>query len=143
LTSGQSPTILETTPGEPGAVLRVIESARPLDVRSARPERLRVTVEATGPAAVVLSQLADPQWQGSWIGPGGERPATIVPVFARPGERGWQALTVPGPGRWTLQLEYRARDVQEGLIVSGLSFLIGLGVFLRAGRNPCNEGGRA
>jgi hypothetical protein len=108
-----------------------------------RPERLEVTVEAEGPAAVVLSQLADPQWRGRWVGPAGEGPATIVPVFVGPEERGWQALTLPGPGRWTLRLEYRARDVQEGLIVSGLSFLIGLGVFLRAGPNPLREGGRA
>jgi hypothetical protein len=33
-------------------------------------------------------------------------------------------------------MEYRARDVQVGLIVSGLSFLVGLGLFLRAGPNP-------
>ena len=139
LTSDESPTILETAKGEPDVVLRVFQSAKPLAIRSPRPERLDVTVEAGGPAALVVTQLADPQWQARWIGPDGrERPAAIVPVFVRPGEHGWQAVTLPGPGRWTLQMEYVARDVQLGLIVSGLSFLvlIGLGVFLRPGRHP-------
>ena len=35
-------------------------------------------------------------------------------------------------------MEYIAHDVQAGLLVSGVSFLvlIGLGVFLRPGRQP-------
>ena len=125
--------------GEPVAVLRVLATAKPLEARSPRPERLDVTVAADGPAMVVVTQLADPQWQGHWIGPDGrERPAPIVPVFKRPGEHGWQAVTIPGPGRWTLRMEYVALDVQAGLLVSGVSFLvlIGLGIFLRPGRPP-------
>jgi hypothetical protein len=142
LTSGRPPTILDTVAGEPGPVLRVLDSARPLTVRSERPEQLEVTVEADGPAAVVVSQLADPQWSGRWMEPAGEAAATIAPVFTRPDERGWQATTVPGPGRWTLRLDYQARDVRQGLMVSGLSFLIWLGAFLRAGRTPdFHEGG--
>jgi hypothetical protein len=139
LTTNRSPTILETAGGEPDAVLRVLEPAKRLPVRTVRPERLDVTVEAHGPAAVVVTQLADPQWQARWVGyDGGDRPAAIAPAFVRHGEHGWQAVTVPGPGRWTLQMEYIARDVQAGLIVSGVSFLvlIGLGVFLRPRRSP-------
>jgi hypothetical protein len=138
LTTEHSSTILETVSAlaEPRDVLRVLESATPLSVRSLRPERLELEVESAGPAAVIVTQLADPQWQARWSGSQGDRPARIVPVFAGRGEHGWQALTVPGPGRWTLHLEYVARDVQFGLIVSGLSFLVftATWAFLRPGR---------
>jgi hypothetical protein len=136
LTAGRSATILEASTGEPDAVLGVLETAEPLAIRLARPEQLELTLESRGPAVVVLSQLADPQWRGRWLGTSGTRPAAIAQGFARPHELGWQAVTVPGPGRWTLRMEYQARDVQVGLIVSGLSFLIGLGIFLRPGRKP-------
>jgi hypothetical protein len=138
LTDGDSLTILETAGAEPGTVIRVLEGARPLEAVAPRPERLDVAVAVEGPAAVVVSQLADPQWRARWIGPDGvERPAAVRPVFAGPREHGWQAAVVPGPGRWSLRMEYDARDVAMGQLVSGTSLLalIGLAVMLR-GRPP-------
>jgi hypothetical protein len=122
-------------------VFGVLKSAMPLDLRTQTPERLELNVDAPGPAAVIVTQLFDPQWQGRWIGPDGrERPAPVVPVFKSLESYGWQMIHVPGPGRWTLRLEYVARDVQAGLIISGLSFLvlIGLAVVLWPGR-PSQE----
>ncbi len=138
LTAGRSAAMLEAV-SEPLAVLSVLASAKPLESRSTRPERLDVTVQADGPAMLIVTQLADPQWQGRWIGPNGrDRPARIVPVFKRRGEHGWQSVAIPGPGAWILHMEYVASDVHAGLLVSGVSFLvlIGLGVFLRPGRHP-------
>jgi hypothetical protein len=59
-----------------------------------------------------------------------------------PGEHGWQRVLVPGPGRWTLRLDYVARDVQLGLIVSALSLLVllGLWIYLGSGRPFSEEG---
>jgi hypothetical protein len=136
---------IEAGSGAVAKVLEVFESARPLTVQSTRPERLDVTVDVEGErdASVLITQLADPQWEGRWISSEGrERPAQIRPVFRTTGEFGWQAVDVPGPGRWTLHLEYGARDVHMGLIVSGVSFLVlvGLGVVLRPVPQPVQGG---
>jgi hypothetical protein len=143
LTAERSPTILESAPAEPSAVWRVLEGAEPLEVKTLRPERLEVTVEAVDRAAVIVSQLADPQWQARWVGNGGAKPAVIVPVFAGRGEHGWQAVELPGPGRWTLHLEYVASDVRIGLMASGLSWLAAVLIFIGSGRGTSREGGRA
>jgi hypothetical protein len=141
LTTPGLPTSLKWPGREPEVVTRVLESARPLELHGQVPERLELKLDADGPAAVIVSQLSDPQWQGRWIGPDGrEWPARVLPVFGdwtRHGY-GWQIVNVPGPGRWTLRLEYVARDVQAGLIVSGVSFLVlsGLAIVLRPRHHP-------
>jgi hypothetical protein len=141
LTSPRAAAILKPTASDDD-VLAIcgLGSTVPLETRSARPERLDVAVElepGTAASAVVLvSQLAEPQWRAHWIGIDGRTlPAAIQAVRTNAREWGWQAVKVPGPGRWTLRLEYVARDVQVGLIVSGVSFLVlaGLGIFLRPG----------
>jgi hypothetical protein len=137
LTDRRAATMLDAAPGEPEAVLSVLEAAAPLELISRTPEWVELRVVARGGAAVIVSQLADPQWQGRWIGPDGRaQPAPIRPVFRGRGRFGWQAVNVPGPGPWTLHLDYVARDVRAGLIVSGISFLVwlGLAVFLRPRR---------
>ena len=75
---------------------------------------------------VIVSQLADPQWTARWIGVDGqeERPGEILPAFRKEGQPGgWQCLAVPPPGRWTLRLEYDARDVAEGAAISTIAWL--------------------
>jgi hypothetical protein len=137
LTQRGLPAILDPRQAELEQVDGVLKSARPLDLRAQTPERLEVDVEAGGPAAVIVAQLSDPQWQARWIDPGrGEQQAPVRPVFTDRSGYGWQAVDVPGPGRWTLRLEYVARDVQAGLIISGVSFLVlaGLAILLRPER---------
>jgi hypothetical protein len=139
LTARGLPTILESPAREPEVVTRVLAPGHPLALHSQVPERVELNVEANGPAAVIVSQLSDPQWQGRWIGRNGrEQPAQVLPVFGNRSGYGWQTINVPGPGRWTLRLEYVARDVQAGLIISGVSFLVlaGLAILLRPGRPP-------
>ena len=75
---------------------------------------------------MIVSQLADPQWTARWIGLDGqgEFDGEILPAFrkgSRPG--GWQRVAVPAPGRWTLRLEYDARDVAEGAAISTIAWL--------------------
>jgi hypothetical protein len=131
------PTMLKSAQDEPEAVARVLEKATPLERRGEVPERIELSVDASAGAAVIVTQLFDPQWRGRWIGADGRaQRATVLPVFMSREGHGWQRIDVPGPGRWTLHLEYVARDVQAGLLISGLSFLvlIGLAFVLRSGR---------
>ncbi len=50
-------------------------------------------------------------------------------------------MRVPEPGAWTLLLEYRGRDVQEGLIVSALAWWVGILAYRRFGRGPHSSRG--
>ncbi len=77
-------------------------------------------------AWVIVSQLADPQWQARWIGLDGqgEYDGPILPTFRKGGEPGgWQRVEVPGPGRWTLRLNYDAHDVAEGMAISIIAWV--------------------
>ncbi|MBV8556653.1 MAG: hypothetical protein JO116_13915 [Planctomycetaceae bacterium] len=141
LTSSRGMMILESRSGDPKSVLGVLGRATPLATRAPSPERMEVDVVAKGPALVVVSQLADPQWRARWSGRGGERPATIVPVFRGDRAVGWQGVRVPEPGAWTLHLEYRGWDVQEGLIVSALAWWVGILAYRRFGRGPHSSRG--
>jgi hypothetical protein len=134
LTEGGATDILESWSGDPTAVIDLVEHATPLTIQADRPERLDIAVQAEGPARMLVSQLADPLWEARWVGPGGDRPATIVPVLRLPGQGGWQAVTVPGPGAWTLRLEYSGRDVREGLIASAVAWALGIASFFLLGR---------
>jgi hypothetical protein len=110
--------------GDPDRVLKLLDRAVALESRSPVPERMEIEVPAEGPGTVVISQLADPQWRASWIGPAGAQAATIARAFG-----GWQGVTVPGRGRWTLVLEYEARAERIGLIVSALAWSAGFVAF--------------
>ena len=82
---------------------------------------------------VVLSSTFDPEWRGWWTDAGGDRrPAEVVKVLG-----GWQGVAVPGPGRWTLNLEYPGRAVRDGLAVASLAWSVwgmAYGWLLVAGR---------
>ncbi|MDR3637266.1 MAG: hypothetical protein P4L84_25905 [Isosphaeraceae bacterium] len=130
---------------EVGKVLALFKQATPLVWRSIAPTRVEVNVESKGPDVVIVSQLADPQWRARWVGKTGERDAEIRAVFRAPGQGGWQAIRVPEPGTWTLRLEYDARDVRQGLAVSGVSWLFVIGAVVVSGRrerDSSNEGQR-
>jgi hypothetical protein len=142
LISDRARGILENWSGDPGQVLDLFGGARPLGTRSTVPERLEIDVPVEGAGAVVVvTQLADPQWRARWVGPNGERDAAIAPVFRLPRHEGWQAVAVPEPGRWTLRLDYDARDVRQGLVVSGLAWLLGVWTYLRFGRTSGSRRG--
>jgi hypothetical protein len=120
------PGVLDEWSGDPKEILAIFRGAQPLAAESSRPEEL--TIELTGEAAswVIISQLADPQWRARWESPdrsvSGEQ--EILPTFAKGGEPGgWQRVKVPGPGRWTLRLEYDASDAAFGLAVSTFAWL--------------------
>jgi hypothetical protein len=84
----------------------------------------------------VISELADPEWEAVWTGPVGDRPAVLSRAFGAPGKGAWQAVAVPGPGRWTLRMMYRGRDVTVGLAVSATAAALGALAYLRYGRGP-------
>ena len=94
---------------------------------------------------MVISQLADPQWEATWSGPGGPRAAAIQPAFGRAGQGAWQAVEVPAAGEWTLRMSYHGRDVGTGLIVSALAASALAVVWVVSARAPTDrpEGERA
>ena len=102
-------------------ILAIFDGAQPLDAECSRPEEWTISVDDREWGWVIVSQLADPQWQAHWIGLDGqgEHDGPILPTFRKENEPGgWQRVKVPGPGRWTLRLNYDARDVVDGVTIS-------------------------
>jgi hypothetical protein len=77
---------------------------------------------------VVLPRTFDPEWRARWTGPSGDRPAEVVRVLG-----GWQGVSVPEPGRWTLHLDYPGRAARLGLAVSTLAWGIWFVFYWRVG----------
>ena len=120
------PAMIEESSGDPRDDPGDPRHRRAIGVESARPEEWTISVATDDPAWVIVSQLADPQWTARWIGLDGQGVLTaeILPAFrrgSRPG--GWQCIAVPASGRWTLRLEYDARDVAEGAAISTVAWL--------------------
>ncbi|WP_406700056.1 hypothetical protein V5E97_14560 [Singulisphaera sp. Ch08] len=126
LTTGRRAEILESRSSQTEHVLQTLRDASPLPIERVSPTQVDVTLDVTGPAFVVVSQLADPQWRARWIGPVGERDAPIRPIFMGKNDVGWQVVETPGSGRWTLRMDYVARDVRIGLIISGIAWVLGI-----------------
>jgi hypothetical protein len=127
LTAVSLPAMLEIWEGDIEPLLKLLDQASPLREESRGNQLMDVSVDADAPGWVIITQLADPQWRARWLNRDGqgEIPAEILPAFRRNGsEGGWQRIRVPGPGRWTLHLEYVATDVSQGLAISSVSWLI-------------------
>jgi hypothetical protein len=107
------------------------QRATPLPFQSDVPERaeVNVTVADQSPAMIVLSTTFDPEWRAWWSSTSVERrPAEVVKVLG-----GWQGVTVPEPGRWTLHLEYPGQAAKVGLAVSSLAWIVWVVALLRIG----------
>ena len=127
LTAVSRPAMLEIWAGDLEPLLELFDQAAPLREESRGAQLMDVSVDADAPGWVIVTQLADAQWRARWLGRSsqGEFPAEILPTFRRNrGEGGWQRVRVPGPGRWTLHLEYVASDVAWGLAISSASWLV-------------------
>lgn len=125
LTEVTRPAMLDSWSGNVESVLELFDRARPLKLERPSPEHVELAVEVDSPGWVLITQLADPQWHARWKDEAGlEVPAEILPTFRRStSEGGWQRVQVPGPGRWTLHLDYQAHDVREGLAISAVAWL--------------------
>jgi hypothetical protein len=117
-----------------GRLLQRMRTGRPLPLRSTVPERVTLEVEADGAGFVLITQLDDPNWEGTWSGPAGERPAALVRLFGNAQGAGWQATQVPGPGRWTLRLAYRPRSATRGLAASLVAWCLWAMAYWKLGR---------
>ncbi len=137
LTGESRAAILGVWSGNPSRVLDALRGAAPLDVLAADAGHREVRFRCDGPALVVLSELADPQWHAGFVTPGGaRRPTPLLRAFGRSNQGAWQAVQVSGRGNWTLRLRYRAYDVEQGLAVSGAAWTLLAWLWLRRGRGP-------
>jgi hypothetical protein len=117
---------LDDWSGDPREILAVLDRAQPLSAESRAPEDWSITVSVDEPGWVIISQLADPAWKAVWVGRDDEREidAQIIPTFCKPGEPGgWQRVSVPGRGCWTLRLEYDATDLVDGLAMTTVAWV--------------------
>ena len=131
---GDLPAPLRET--DASTMLGVFQKARPLATESPRPGSRSVELEnAPSSGWLIVTELSDPQWTGHWIGHDGqgEKPARIVPVFHGPYAWGWMGIQTPGPGRWSLVLDYDAADVRQGRFLSAAAWTIWLGGLALAG----------
>lgn len=134
LTTERRAEILESRASQTEHVLATLRDASPLPIERVSPTQVKVTFDVTGPSLVVLSQLADPQWRARWVGSEGEREAPIRPIFPAKNDVGWQGVETPDSGRWTLRMDYEARDVRIGLIVSAIAWVGGVLVYILTSR---------
>jgi len=119
------PSLLETWSGDPRDILPLLDTAEGLAAESPRPEEITISVDATEPGWVIVTQLADPQWKAHWLDEGGRDygEAEILQAFHKRDEPGgWQRVEIPRPGRWVLRLTYDAWDVSVGLAISVLAW---------------------
>jgi hypothetical protein len=118
--------VLDEWSGDPREVLAILEGAKPLCPEAPSPEQWSIRVTCDEPAWVIVSQLADPAWKAVWIrrNDQGESDAQIIPTFRKRDEPGgWQRVSVPGRGDWTLRLEYDAGDLVDGLAISTVAWV--------------------
>jgi len=118
--------VLDNWSGHSQEVLAIFDGAQPLVAECSRPEEWTISVDDREWGWVIISQLADPQWQAHWTGLDGqgEYDGPILPTFRKENEPGgWQRVKVPGLGRWTLRLNYDARDVVEGVAISIIAWV--------------------
>jgi hypothetical protein len=123
LTAIARPEMLDSWNGDVEALLKVFDAATPLESASDSPLRLDVAVEVESPGWVIVTQLADPQWQARWSGAGAEyAPGEVLATFRRGRtDGGWQRVRVPEPGRWVLHLDYVATDVRQGMLITAVA----------------------
>ncbi|SIN86173.1 hypothetical protein SAMN05444166_1319 [Singulisphaera sp. GP187] len=124
LTTERKAEILKSRTSQTEQVFHTLRDATPLPAERVSPTQVNLTIDVAGPAVVIVSQLADPQWRARWVGPEGERDAPIRPIFTAKDDVGWQVVETPDSGRWTLRMNYEARDVRIGLIVSTIAWAV-------------------
>jgi hypothetical protein len=137
LTGEDDESMLEEWSGEAQDLLPMFDRAWPLAAESTRPEDWSIPVQADGPGWVIVSQLDDPQWSAHWssLDSPFEDDWEIRPAFRKSGETagGWQVITVPGRGRWSLRLKYEPRDLVDGTATSIVAWIAWAFVALAAG----------
>jgi hypothetical protein len=91
---------------------------------------------ANGHELWLIAQWADPSWQAQISNNQGQwQPAPIISLAG-----GWQAVEVPGPGQWRLELTYKPASATLGMRISAISwtiFIIGM-LYLKLFRPSAN-----
>jgi hypothetical protein len=127
ITDASAPILEHPWSGDPREILTLFESASPLIAKNPNPESWSIEVDGTETESlVVISQLADPQWNAYWISRDNDRrfDDVVRPVFFKNNEPGgWQSVRVPGKGHWTLHLEYEALDLAQGAAISTVAWV--------------------
>ena len=134
LTDASSAAILSHGTHPPAEVFEATAGAVAVTVLSADPEHRTITVHADRPSLLVLSQLADPEWQAFLVRSEETVPCEPLPAFRGPDGGAWQAIRIPEAGDWSVRMVYRGRDVYQGLAISAVAWMIFSVIWFRFGR---------
>ena len=111
---------------DPRSALATLDRAKPIAWSSDRPDVARLVVDAGGPGSLVLAQLDYPRWRATV----GGKVSPIARAFG-----GWQAVPIPGAGRWEVEFRYDASRDWACLAVSGLAWGAWGLLYWRGGRS--------
>lgn len=101
-----------------GTWLTALEHARPVEEHLGPTGGSRVAASADGRDVLVFSRTYDPQWQ-----PNLQTALLGTTVAIEPVAGGWQAIRLPGPGRWEVDLRYEPRAERAGQTLGFLSLM--------------------
>ena len=125
-TWGNETRILGEWSGRARDVLGAMEGARGVEVRVVDPETREAVFETNGAALLVLSELADPEWEAELGGVA----AGVERAFGRVNQGAWQAVRIPGAGEWKVKMSYRGRDVRQGMWISAGALVVMAGLMV-------------
>jgi hypothetical protein len=140
MTDESSAAILENRPRGPTEVFETLKDAEVVSMHMPDPEHRRLRVLAYRPSILVLSQLADPEWQAVLERNGQTTVCEPLPAFPGPDGGAWQAIRIPEAGEWSVRMVYRGRDVYQGLAISALAWMTFAYIWFRFGRERQGRG---
>jgi hypothetical protein len=133
LTDKTPAAILESRARPPTEVFKALKDAEVVSMLMPDPEHRRLSVLAYRPSILVLSQLADPEWQAILERNGQTTICEPFPAFPGPDGGAWQAIRIPEAGEWSVRMVYRGRDVYQGLAISAIAWVIFASAWFRFG----------
>ncbi len=99
--------------------IEVVRRARPLAMKSDRPERVSIELECSEPSIVLVSQIGVPGWTARGISGGRSSRISVEAALG-----GMQAIRIPAAGKWTLELEYEIPEFLPAAAITATSWLL-------------------
>jgi hypothetical protein len=91
--------------------------AKPVTQVRSEPESKEYALDCTGPGMLILSELAYPGWEAKVKWPDGR----TAPAETLVSQAGCLMVRITKPGKYHIELNYRSRPFEQGLLISSLS----------------------